>query len=85
MLLENPDQFAVGIGKIPILTFASSNKKPRKTFSSNSNSIDIFRRPNHFDLIDISLEAVVNLLTVSRRLKRTLDLLLLNCLPFFSQ
>ena len=44
--ISNPDQYAVGMGKIPILTFASSNKKPRKIFSSNSNSIDIFRRPN---------------------------------------
>ena len=44
--IPNPDQYPVGIGKIAILTFALSNKNPRKIFSSNSNSIDIFRRPN---------------------------------------
>ena len=36
MKIPNPDRYAVVIGKIPILTSPSRNKKSMKIFSSNS-------------------------------------------------
>ena len=45
MKIPNPDRFVVGIVKILILRSAWRSNKPRKIFSSNSNSADILRRP----------------------------------------